>query len=65
MNKMKTAAIVLIVLILVCFIAMAVTLSLGNTELFFLEGGLLVALFIIGGVLIRLKKKKQAETSED
>ena len=41
MNKMRTAAVVLIALILILFIVMAVTLASGNTELFFVEGGVL------------------------
>lgn len=61
MDKLRTAAIVLIALILICFLVMAVTLFLGKTDLFFLEGGMLVALFIAAFVLIRFKKKKQAE----
>lgn len=61
MNKMRTAAVVLIALILILFIVMAVTQASGNTELFFVEGGVLVALFVAAFILIRFKKKNAPE----
>ena len=61
MKKLRILSILVIILILAVFAAMMAALITGKNDLFFTEGGVLVALFIIGFVLVTVRKKSAGE----
>ena len=65
----RILAVVLIILIGCCFAAMMVSLFMGSYNLFFILGGVLVGLLILGWLLLRTvrggKEKKEKEEKKD
>ena len=65
MNLQRILAVVLIVLIGGCFAAMVTALFRGNFNLFFIIGGVLVGLFILGWLLLKaVRGSKEKETDD-
>ncbi len=59
MSGKRIAAIVLIVLLVLCFSGMIAALASGRNDLFFILGGVLVGVIIIGYVLKKTVKKDE------
>lgn len=61
MSGKRIAAIILILLLLACFAAMVTALALGRNDLFFILGGVLVGILLLGFVLKKIAKPEAPE----